>query len=102
MLIQSCSHVWCVLIQVNSFLTFDKEWLIRFAKFYLLEFQDRDVKNDPEFSNVKGIDELAQKLVKNNKVARVVYSGLFAIETGFDFAGCYCHGGENIFSDYYY
>ena len=73
----------------NSFLTFDKNKLIQFAKYYSKDFSDIelmlldyqlqtyiiDVRVSKQFLGLKNIGDLAQKMVetKNNNVYPLVY-----------------------------
>ena len=75
----------------NSFHGFDKDKLVRLAKFYSLEFSEVDlmtlknqletyiidVRSDNEFSEVNGIGGLAKKLVQTKK--NVVYPLLYML-----------------------
>ncbi|PKA59371.1 hypothetical protein AXF42_Ash001465 [Apostasia shenzhenica] len=49
----------------NLFFTFDKVKLVKLARFYLLKFYS--IRSSDNFAYLKGIDNLAKKLVKTNR-----------------------------------
>ena len=77
----------------NSFSSFDKEKLIRLAELYPHDFSEVDLRaldiqlqnyivdmrSDERFSKLKGIDDLAAKLVETNK--HVIYRFVYLLVT---------------------
>ena len=51
----------------NSFVTFDKEKLIRLAKFYPSDFLGTDMRSNDFFLELQGVSELAENLVSTKK-----------------------------------
>ena len=94
----------------DSFIAFDKQKLLRLAQFYPQEFSPIElmILNDQlgtyiidmlsrsEFFELKGISDLAQKMVETKKTY-CVSACLFACYIGFGPTCCYCNCGDNIF-----
>ncbi|KAL7250692.1 hypothetical protein ACSBR1_012669 [Camellia fascicularis] len=94
----------------DSFVTFDTRKLIRFGQFYLKDFSAIELTTLPiqlenfiidmwssvEFSNLKGISDVARKMVKTRK-ERIFISWFTNCYFGTDITCCDCHNREGIF-----
>ena len=94
----------------DSFLVFDIKKLTHLAKFYPSDFSETnvlaldnqlqtyivDMHSNDEFLELKGIGDLARKMVETNK------DGIFACKVSFDTSCCDCNNGKKFFNNEIY
>lgn len=94
---------------VNSFANYDKDKIMRLAKYYPNEFGDDKLQVlscqldnyivymrqcDNKFTNLKGLGDLSKMHVCSEKVAFNMATCLFAFEVDFDSSSCRCKCGK--------
>ena len=94
----------------DSFYAFDKQKLVRLTKFYPSDFSKVDLvilgnqldnyivdmRSDDRFSKLKGISDVAKRLVESKKGCCIPFN-VFTYEISFVFANCCCNYGKSIF-----